>query len=633
MTTNIKYFGEAALAKLIALIKGMDLGDFTNSAGYAKSADVPTKVSDLTNDSGFITSSSVPTKVSDLTNDEGFITSSDIPAIPSKTSDLTNDSGFITSASIPTVPTKTSDLTNDSGFLTSADMSGYLPTTGGTMTGRLLIERTTTAPADTNSEEPFATLAGSDLVKGTNPLSQRIFGIYVTDKTKSTNPDGRLATLECVVGTNGRMAAVLAAHKNAAGETDHSNRAAITAVWDENNKSYGLAPTPALGDDSGKIATTEWIWDQFLPLAGGTMTGGIVRNGTLAVGSADSASIGIYGGTAYANGGAVIAYGKTNSGSPGWVRLHAQDASDSTDLILKPNGTFTVGGATIAKISDLSSYLPLSGGTMTGTITKSGTSFAKSSSDASYIEIDGGTAYNKGAYLRLNGKDLSGYTGSFALTAHDGTTGKSLAGKADGTLTWGGVDIVTAQGGVATNGNFLYRSAANGYLRISGGSSASLGGNVVFRGESATNNAGGVEISANDNSNLATMYLRPDSTATWAGKTLVYGKGTHSLSNIDAYGYVTSDGKQMTLILPILVKGTVSASNLTVLTAAVRKSEGGYASPGGVDGESLIPSGVTKTIGIRDHHLWINLVRSAGWSVTNNTLINAFIYSVTFKVT
>ena len=36
-----------------------------------------------------------------------------------------------------TVPTKTSELTNDSSFVTSNELSGYLPLTGGTLTGKL----------------------------------------------------------------------------------------------------------------------------------------------------------------------------------------------------------------------------------------------------------------------------------------------------------------------------------------------------------------------------------------------------------------------------------------------------------------------------------------------------------------
>ena len=508
MTTTIKYFGENSLAKLISLIKGMDLGDFTNTAGYAKTASVPTKVSDLTNDSGFITSSSLPTKVSDLTN----------------------DSGFITSASIPTVPTKTSDLTNDSGFLTSADMSGYLPTTGGTMTGRLLIERTTTAPADTNSEEPFATLAGSDLVKGTNPLSQRIFGIYVTDKTKSTNPDGRLATLECVVGTNGRMAAVLAAHKNAAGETDHSNRAAITAVWDENNKAYGLAPTPDLGDDSGKIATTEWIWDQFLPLAGGTLTGSIKWE-THGLAGASTDHLTIQAGDTWNDRGAYIFLMEKNAASnAGDFAIAACDGTNTTILRGTPAGSLLWGTATVAMVSDLSSYLPLSGGTITGEIKRNGAVTAGTSASA-YTLYKGGPGTGDGAYIYLYGKSHGTYPGQFMIVANDGTNSYTLRGDpSTGDLKWGGTAISlsghthsylplsggTLTGSITRAGDLVVNSGDSSWVRFNGGSDNSNGAYLILYGKSHSSYPGQAIIRTKDASTSKDLTLKPDGNATCA---------------------------------------------------------------------------------------------------------------------
>ena len=50
-------------------------------AGYAKTADLPTKLSEFTNDGVFITAAALPTKVGDLENDEGYITDADIPDV------------------------------------------------------------------------------------------------------------------------------------------------------------------------------------------------------------------------------------------------------------------------------------------------------------------------------------------------------------------------------------------------------------------------------------------------------------------------------------------------------------------------------------------------------------------------
>lgn len=114
---------------------------------YAKTSDIPTKLSQLANDTGYVTpetidvpiqtitvngnlltpdehknvSIEIPTKVSQLSNDSGYAKKSEIPT---KTSQLTNDSGYITSSDISgkadtsAIPTKVSQLANDSGYLT-----------------------------------------------------------------------------------------------------------------------------------------------------------------------------------------------------------------------------------------------------------------------------------------------------------------------------------------------------------------------------------------------------------------------------------------------------------------------------------------------------------------------------------
>ena len=114
---------------------------------YAKTSDIPTKLSQFSNDMGYVTTETIdvpiqtitvngnlltpdahknvsieiPTKVSQLSNDSGYAKTSEIPT---KTSQLTNDSGYITSSDISgkadksAIPTKVSQLANDSGYLT-----------------------------------------------------------------------------------------------------------------------------------------------------------------------------------------------------------------------------------------------------------------------------------------------------------------------------------------------------------------------------------------------------------------------------------------------------------------------------------------------------------------------------------
>ena len=91
-----------------------------------------------------------------------------------------------------------------------------------------------------------------------------------------------------------------------------------------------------------------------------------------------------------------------------------------------------------------SGNLPLSGGTMTGTITSSVGVVVKKSTDDSYIQFNSGTETANGASLIMCGKDYSGSygAGTFVLNSKDANTNKALVGKTDGTLTWGGTNLL-----------------------------------------------------------------------------------------------------------------------------------------------------------------------------------------------
>ena len=316
-----------------------------------------------------------------------------------------------------------------------------------------------------------------------------------------------------------------------------------------------------------------------------------------------------------------------------YTGLEGELTVDLTNNRLRVHDGLVTGGVPLAKLADLSSYLPLSGGTMTGAISRSG-KVAQGPSASDYILITGGPSTTDGAYLYVYGKSHASYPGQARLSCSDGTNTYTLiADPTDGTLKWRSSEVLTTSGGIATTGNWLYRNSGTGYLRLSGGSGASTGGNVVFRGESASTNTGGVELWAGDGNNTAGVLLLPDSNMTIASKHICYGKGTHALTNMSAYGYITSSGTALILLFPFKVAGSVAASDLTVLSASVRRGSGGYTTPGGDTPESLIPSGVTKTIGIREQHLWVTLVRSAGWGATNNETLVAASVSITFKVT
>ena len=165
--------------KLAGIATGAEVNVQSNWTQTNSSADdfiknkpsIPTKTSDLTNDSGFITSAAIPTNVSAFTNDAGYL--DEIPddsvglnqldsTIVNALNNINNKANTADLAPVafsgdyddltdkPTIPTKTSDLTNDSDFITTSALSGYLPLTGGTLTGKLTGTQIETGTAATN---------------------------------------------------------------------------------------------------------------------------------------------------------------------------------------------------------------------------------------------------------------------------------------------------------------------------------------------------------------------------------------------------------------------------------------------------------------------------------------------------
>ena len=91
------------------------------------------------------------------------------------------------------IPTKTSELENDSGFVTDTDLSGYLPLSGGTLTGNLTGKYITGTRLQTTqvsdkvgkfatidnqgwiyyrtADEALADMGGAKVIKGTADLT------------------------------------------------------------------------------------------------------------------------------------------------------------------------------------------------------------------------------------------------------------------------------------------------------------------------------------------------------------------------------------------------------------------------------------------------------------------------------
>jgi hypothetical protein len=132
-------------------------------------------------------------------------------------------------------------------------------------------------------------------------------------------------------------------------------------TWSAANSRWENASLATLG-----IATTTQLGD-YLPLAGGTMTGDIVMNTNSLVNSTTS----FYLGTA-PYGYAVV---ETNNDSGSYLLYNNVSGFTGrlTRTVLTADHTWTFPNATgtVALISDLNSYLPLAGGTMTGDIIQS----------------------------------------------------------------------------------------------------------------------------------------------------------------------------------------------------------------------------------------------------------------------
>ena len=120
-------------------------------------------------------------------------------------------------------------------------------------------------------------------------------------------------------------------------------------------------------------------------------------------------------------------------------------------------------------------YLPLSGGTVSGTVTFSIGTALRRSNENGLLVITGG--FSGGATITLSGKERTTATGEFQLTADNGTTNKTLKGSPDGTLTWDGKEIERVN---ASGSNYIRYDS--GFQICWGSASASSSGAAVTFG-------------------------------------------------------------------------------------------------------------------------------------------------------
>lgn len=178
------------------------------------------------------------------------------------------------------------------------------------------------------------------------------------------------------------------------------------------------------------ISEINTIKSTYLPLSGGTMTGTIKKNGFLAQNIVDDNILIIRGGTDATS--AFLGLCGKNHTNKGMAYLCACDGTNTTNFCVHSEGYATLAGSKV---------ITSAGGTITGNLVLSNICCNKLNSSTTWGV---GTTWNDAPSISLYGPNetSSGIPNCFSIRA--GANKYSLTGKPDGTLTWGGNLIRTA---------------------------------------------------------------------------------------------------------------------------------------------------------------------------------------------
>lgn len=232
----------------------------------------------------------------------------------------------------------------------------------------------------------------------------------------------------------------------------------------------------SIPDSSGSIGFASW--QEGFP----AITGTPFAQGGVAPKRADFNGIfnALSAATVWNQQGGVYAYDATTDYEVGNVVLYSGDlyicitANGPSSAVKAPTDT-TVWSKVMTAADAAALYLPLSGGTLNGDlIFSTSPSYIRRNSDAGTLALYSGSGFDKGGELVLYGKDTSYNPGEFQLRAKNGVNSRILRGTADGTLTWGGLDVATIQTGTWTPtligetvaGTLTYSAQGAMYIKI-----------------------------------------------------------------------------------------------------------------------------------------------------------------------
>ncbi len=316
--------------------------------------------------------------------------------------------GAITAETVGDVTTYTASYGEWANIPNSTDLDDYLPLAGGTMSGDIEF-----------SASEFA-IKGNDIAN-----------------------DGEISVVGATDNLNGASLNLYGRNHTESGAFElNANNGTLT-------KTLKGDTSGSLSWDGNELATRSYVDNKandYLPLSGGTMTGGISYFGadskTFGIGLSSATHDNIDIGWTYSNKyGAGAGFRSTSytGDESGGFNFWCTDGNTVKRLIGKPDGTLTWSGTAISLNGHTHSYLPLSGGTMTGVITRNGI-VVGTSSETSYTQYLGGTD-NTSANIVLYGKNHSSQAGRVTIRAKDGSNDTALYLTPAGGLTWGGLDI------------------------------------------------------------------------------------------------------------------------------------------------------------------------------------------------